>query len=424
MNKKLQELRRNLTAKLKEARELIDAGKVEEGQAATKEAQEIKDKIVLEEQMQELEETVSDGNEVVEVEETRNKKKPVETRTALVKYLQGKHLTKEERDVLVETTTPGDDQNSVAVIIPQDIYTEINELKRQYKPLKQFVDVQTTSTTSGSFVYENGDTIEPFVDITEATEIGEMLSPTLKQQKFAITDKGGILPISNTLLSDEKGGLVKYINKWIARKSVITDNRKILAVLKANGIKISASTHAEIKSAINTKLDPELLNGAIIITNQNGFDIMDNWVDATGKPILQPNPQDTTKKMLSGINIEVYANTNIKDENGASPVYIGNLEEAVKFMDREEMALAVSKEAGFTKNLTLIRAIQRDDVVTKDVNSYLNIKLTAPKEKPVVYVKNVTETTPTQTPTTPTIPTTPENTPSTPENDNGEQGTE
>lgn len=422
MNKKLQELRRNLTAKLKEARELIDAGKVEEGQAATKEAQEIKDKIVLEEQMQELEETVSDGNEVVEVEETRNKKKPVETRTALVKYLQGKHLTKEERDVLVETTTPGDDQNSVAVIIPQDIYTEINELKRQYKPLKQFVDVQTTSTTSGSFVYENGDTIEPFVDITEATEIGEMLSPTLKQQKFAITDKGGILPISNTLLSDEKGGLVKYINKWIARKSVITDNRKILAVLKANGIKISASTHAEIKSAINTKLDPELLNGAIIITNQNGFDIMDNWVDATGKPILQPNPQDPTKKMLSGINIEVYANTNIKDENGASPVYIGNLEEAVKFMDREEMALAVSKEAGFTKNLTLIRAIQRDDVVTKDVNSYLNIKLTAPKEKPVVYVKNVTETT--QTPTTPTTPTTPENTPSTPENENGEQGTE
>ena len=74
MNKKLIELRRNLTAKLKEARELIDAGKVEEGQKATKEAQEIKDQIILEEQMQELEETVSEGNEVVEVEETRTKK--------------------------------------------------------------------------------------------------------------------------------------------------------------------------------------------------------------------------------------------------------------------------------------------------------------------------------------------------------------
>ena len=304
--------------------------------------------------------------------------------------------------MLVETTTPGEDQNSVAVIIPQDIYTEINELKRQYKPLKQFVDVQATSTTSGSFVYENGDTIEPFVDITEATEIGELMSPTLKQQKFAITDKGGILPISNTLLADEKGGLVKYINKWLARKSVVTDNRKILSILKDHGIKLNASTHAQIKSAINTKLDPELLSGAVVITNQNGFDIMDQWVDATGRPILQPNPQDATKKMLSGINIEVYANTNIPDVDGASPVYIGNLEEAIKFMDREEMALAVSKEAGFTKNLTLIRAIQRDDVVTKDTQSYLNIKLTAPAEQPIVYVRSAAEATPASVePTTP-----------------------
>ena len=391
MNKKLIELRRNLTAKLKEARELIEAGKIEEGQAATKEAQEIKDQIVLEEQVSELEQTVVDENNVTPVEETREAKKTVESRTALVRFLQGKKLTKEERDVLVETTTPGEDQNSVAVIVPKDIYTEINELKRQYKPLKQFVDVQVTSTNSGSFVYENGDSITPFVDITEATEIGEMLSPTLRQQSFAIKDKGGILPISNTLLADEKGGLIKYINKWIARKSVVTDNKKILAVLKDNGIEIEASTFAEIKTAINTQLDPELLKGAVVITNQTGFNIMDNWVDATGRPILQPNPTDATKKMLAGINIEVFANTNIPDSEDGSPVYIGNLEEAIKFMDREEMALAVSKEAGFTKNLTLIRAIQRDDVTTKDTNAYLNITLTEPTEEPFIYVKNITD---------------------------------
>lgn len=85
------------------------------------------------------------------------------------------------------------------------------------------------------------------------------------------------------------------------------------------------------------------------------------------------------------------------------------------------MALAVSKEAGFTKNLTLIRAIQRDDVVTKDVKSYLNIKLTAPKEKPVVYVKNVTETTPAQ-PQPQSVE--PQNTPVTPEGGNEGEPTE
>lgn len=400
MNKKLIELRRNLTAKLKEARELIDEGKIEEGQKATKEAQEIKDQIVLEEQMVELEDTIKDDNKIVDVED-RSTKKKVESRTALVHYLQGKKLTAEERTLLVETTTPGEGQNSMAVIVPQDIYTEINELKRQYKSLKQYTDVQSTGTNSGSFVFEPGDSIEPFVDVDEGTEIGELTSPNLRQQKFAITDKGGILPISNTLLSDETGGLMKYIMKWIARKSTVTDNVKILSVLNGHGIKIKASTPDEVKSAMNTKLDPELLSTAVIITNQNGFDIMDNWKDAVGRPILQDHPTEKTKKTLGGVTIEVFANRTIKDVDGASPVYIGNLEEAIKFMDREQLAIAVSTEAGFTKNLTLVRALQRDDVEPKDLEAYLNISLTAPKEQPVVHVKNVTTTENKTTNTTP-----------------------
>jgi HK97 family phage major capsid protein len=400
MNKKLIELRRNLTAKLKEARELIDEGKIEEGQKATKEAQEIKDQIVLEEQMVELEDTIKDDNKIVDVED-RSTKKKVESRTALVHYLQGKKLTAEERTLLVETTTPGEGQNSMAVIVPQDIYTEINELKRQYKSLKQYTDVQSTGTNSGSFVFEPGDSIEPFVDVDEGTEIGELTSPNLRQQKFAITDKGGILPISNTLLSDEAGGLMKYIMKWIARKSTVTDNVKILSVLNGHGIKIKASTPDEVKSAMNTKLDPELLSTAVIITNQNGFDIMDNWKDAVGRPILQDHPTEKTKKTLGGVTIEVFANRTIKDVDGASPVYIGNLEEAIKFMDREQLAIAVSTEAGFTKNLTLVRALQRDDVEPKDLEAYLNISLTAPKEQPVVHVKNVKTTENQVTNTTP-----------------------
>ena len=400
MNKKLIELRRNLTAKLKEARELIDEGKIEEGQKATKEAQEIKDQIVLEEQMVELEDTIKDDNKIVDVED-RSTKKKVESRTALVHYLQGKKLTAEERTLLVETTTPGEGQNSMAVIVPQDIYTEINELKRQYKSLKQYTDVQSTGTNSGSFVFEPGDSIEPFVDVDEGTEIGELTSPNLRQQKFAITDKGGILPISNTLLSDEAGGLMKYIMKCIARKSTVTDNVKILSVLNGHGIKIKASTPDEVKSAMNTKLDPELLSTAVIITNQNGFDIMDNWKDAVGRPILQDHPTEKTKKTLGGVTIEVFANRTIKDVDGASPVYIGNLEEAIKFMDREQLAIAVSTEAGFTKNLTLVRALQRDDVEPKDLEAYLNISLTAPKEQPVVHVKNVTTTENKVTNTTP-----------------------
>jgi len=389
MNKKLQELRRNLTEKLKEARIAIDEGKIEEGQKLTEEAEGIKAEITLEEQVSELEDVVDDTKVTEPTDETRTVKKPVEARTALTRFIQGKKLNAEERDLLVQTTDPMEDQNSVAIIVPQDIYTQITELKRQYRPLKEFVDVQSTGTSSGSFVWENGDAITPLLDLTEGTEIGELTSPTLKQKTFAIKDKGGILPISNTLLADEKGGLWKYIMKWFARKSVITDNQNILKILKTNGIPVTATQPEEIKTAINTKLDPALLTGMVCVTNQNGFNIMDNWKDAVGRPLLQPNPTDPTKKMFNGISVEIFSNVLIPDVSGKSPVYIGNLEEAVKFMDREQMVLAVSKEAGFTKNVTLIRAIQRDDVVSKDEKSYLNIKLSEPTENRIINIKKV-----------------------------------
>lgn len=218
MNKKLQELRRNLNAKLKEARTAIDAGNIEEGQKLTAEAEEIKKEIVLEEQVSELEDIIDDTKIIEPEDATRSEKRKLESRTVLTRFIQGKKLTIEERDLLVETTDPLEDQNSVAIIVPQDIYTEINELKKQYKPLKDFVDVQSTSTATGSFVWENGDAITPLIDLTEGTEIGELTSPTLKQKTFAIKDKGGILPISNTLLSDEKGGIMEIHHEMVCKK--------------------------------------------------------------------------------------------------------------------------------------------------------------------------------------------------------------
>jgi HK97 family phage major capsid protein len=396
MNKKEQELRRSLTDKLKEARELIDAGKIEEGQKVTEEAESIRSKIELEEKMSSLENVITDESKVEELEVKKNEPKKIESRAVITKFLRGKKLTEEERKVLVETTTPGEDQNSVAVIVPEDISTEIEELKRQYKPLKQYVDVQTTGTNAGSFVYENGDSITPLLDLTEATEIGELTSPTLKNKSFVIKDKGGILPISNTLLSDEKGGLLKYINKWFARKQVVTENADILKTLKTYGVKLSAKMPEEVKTAINTLLDPELILGSVIITNQSGFNIMDNWVDATGKPLMQPVLGSATDKALFGYPVVEYSDTNITNNaDGSSPVYIGNLNEAVKFMDREQFTIASSTEAGFTKNVTLIRLTERYDVVPKDEKAYLNISLSAPTTQRVVNVKEVTSTEPT-----------------------------
>ena len=91
-------------------------------------------------------------------------------------------------------------------------------------------------------------------------------------------------------------------------------------------------------------------------------------------------------------------------------------------MDREQLVLAVSTEAGFTKNLTLIRAIQRDDVEPKDTQSYLNISLTAPVAVPVVHVKSVDDEPSNEETTTPEPETNTETNPENTGNDNQNGG--
>ena len=57
-------------------------------------------------------------------------------------------------------------------------------------------------------------------------------------------------------------------------------------------------------------------------------------------------------------------------------VFVGDLEEFITFFDREGLELAVSTEAGFTKNATYIRAIERFDAkkVDKEAMKYLEIE--------------------------------------------------
>ena len=55
--------------------------------------------------------------------------------------------------------------------------------------------------------------------------------------------------------------------------------------------------------------------------------------------------------------------------------YVGDLESFVTFFDRNAYEMAVSKEAGFTKNATLLRCIERFDVKKVDTQAMLKVSL-------------------------------------------------
>ena len=74
--------------------------------------------------------------------------------------------------------------------------------------------------------------------------------------------------------------------------------------------------------------------------------------------------------MMAARTIDVYSNNDIPSKDGKAPIFYGNLEEAITFVNRERYEIAKSKEAGFTKNATLIRILERYDVIKTDNEAY------------------------------------------------------
>ena len=142
-----------------------------------------------------------------------------------------------------------------------------------------------------------------------------------------------------------------------------------LKILKSNKTPKAIADWKELKSSINKDLDPAALYDTVIVTNQDGFDVLDASLDGTGRPILQPNPTDPTQMTFKGYPIIVYSNSMIPTDAKKAPIIYGNLKEAAKILDLNgNIAFATSSEAGFMSNTTVARLIEFVDVVQVDAS--------------------------------------------------------
>jgi len=367
----LRELRQKFAAMVADAKKLTEEGKIEEAKAKTEEAKALNEQIKQAEEIQRMEDELEGDAGTPVKEPTADNKADVNK--AFLKAITGKRLTPAE-NALIEKADENDPNGSI--LVPTDENTRINEYKRQYKSLRSHVREYRTTVISGSFVYENNSTMSLLTDIDEMEEIPQEDGPKFKTKGYNIKNKGAILPVSNTLLADEQSGLMAYVGRWFAKKAVKTENADILAVMLADKTANALADWKALKRSLNKDLDPALLPGSVIVTNQDGFDELDNAVDENGRPILQPDPKNPTQKVFKGLTIDVYSNNDIPSKDGKAPIFYGNLEEAITFVNRERYEIAKSKEAGFTKNATLIRILERYDVIKTDNEAYCYGELT------------------------------------------------
>lgn len=303
--------------------------------------------------------------------------------------LRRKELPEEDQKILDMMTEADPDESGESdggFTVPQDINTDIQELRRTENDLELYVNREPVNTLSGSRVIEIDADSTPWEDVDEGEEFPEESTPKFKQIKYKVGKKGGILKTTRELLQDTAENILAYLNKWIAKKSRATRNAAILKKLNeiTGGKEITVDSFDDFKDVFNVTLDASIAPTSIVLTNQDGFNYLDKLKDGDGNYIMQPDVTDKTKMLLFGrYPIHVVSNKTLKSENvlkggtGADkdtvtgykyPVFMGDLKEAITLFDREKITVELSTEAGdlWAKDLTGIKVRDRFDVQAVD----------------------------------------------------------
>ena len=165
------------------------------------------------------------------------------------------------------------------------------------------------------------------------------------------------MPVPNDLLKDSDQNIIAYLMKWIGKKSVVTRNSLILAILQAGAATAFGSDYKKIKKALNVTLDPMIAANAVIVTNQDGFQFLDTLEDGTGKPILQVDITQPTQRLFAGKVVHVVANSALATTGTSTklaPIFVGDIAEGIVMFERQGHEIASTNIGGtaFRKDRT------------------------------------------------------------------------
>lgn len=277
-------------------------------------------------------------------------------------------------------STPGEDGG---FLVPEDIDHAIRERRRSLSPLSELFTVETTSANSGWRVMDKAPT-KGMTALTSEIPAGGI--PTDDQPEFvkvpySLTTYSLILPVSNELASDEVANMFGYVSKWFSRKHVITENLLLKTALeKLPAIALNAADPlAALKSILNKSFDPEIGQNAVILTNQDGFDLLDQMKDSTGRPMLQPDPTSPTNSLFKGRRVKMVANSLLPSTGDVAPLYVGDFTQYATLFIRQHLELASTDIGGnaFRTNSIEVRGISRMGVSMFDTEAAVRRTLSA-----------------------------------------------
>ena len=264
--------------------------------------------------------------------------------------------------------------------VPEDIQTKINQYKTADFSFEDYIDKENVTTAKGSRIYQKKTDVTGFSKVDEGSDFAEIAEPKFEKQTFEITEKGGVLAVTNSLLRDTAENIENVIVEWFAKNRRATINNDVLTLLATKTKTAITDVVKGLKKVINVTLGAAYAGTSKIYTNDDGVDLLDNLVDTNGRPLLNPIPTEPKKLQLSVgarvIEIVNVPNSVLKTTGKKIPFVVGDLHEAIKRFDRQSLEIKGSDIASvgslnaFSQNLTLFRGIMRDDTKLKDNDAF------------------------------------------------------
>jgi len=271
-------------------------------------------------------------------------------------------------------------------LVPQEQMTQLQEFRKEFTALKDYVNVVGTNTTSGRWATYTQQDLE-FQNFAEMTDIAES-DVTFGEATYTIEDRGLILPISNMLIADANIDIISFMGRQLAEGAVKTENKAILQPLETlitgdTAASIAEATTITSYKSLNTAmfktLDGVYYNSTKIFTNQNGFLWLSNLDDAQNRPLFVPDVTQPNKYFYRGKEIVVVPNSTLPNKTinnkEYAPFFVGDLRSYLTFFERQGMELATSKELYFRKYGMALRAVIRFGVVVTDKNAMTALKV-------------------------------------------------
>ena len=277
------------------------------------------------------------------------------------------NLKLEGKDLLIpmnEAVNPTQDGLKKAetekVTSKEIVTTPMREVKTVLD-LKQFATIHKAAKGEGSYPILKHATSK-MASVEELEKNPKLAKPEFTDVPWKVKTYRGAIPLSQEAIDDADVDLLAIVAEAANQIKVNTTNDAIGGVLKTFEAKNATDLDA-IKAILNVDLDPAY--NVSFVVSQSFYQKLDTLKDKNDRYLLQDSIVSASGKAFLGHPVFVVADT-VLGEAGEAKAFIGDVQRAVLFADRQELGLRWTDNEIYGQYL---QAVVRFDVKKADAKA-------------------------------------------------------